>query len=181
MGTLGIILIVIALLLSYAILHVSVYNKLQYFTTKLEHVEGLIDENLRAKYDLVIRAEDTIAQNLKSKKEYLKEYHDLKDQKISNFDLYRKLEEAENIILNLYNDHEELNDNENLKEIMKELKQTDDVLMAGVTYYNKHTSTLNIYLRKFPTNIISKFHHAKIRPFFDGKNMLDNDFEDFKL
>ena len=53
--------------------------------------------------------------------------------------------------------------------------------MAGILYYNKHTSSLNNYIRKFPNNIIAKIHHVKVKPYFDGKDMTDNDIEDFKL
>ncbi len=181
MGVFGIILFVVALLGLWGIFHVSIYNQLQLLKTKIEHVEGMIDESLRTKYDLIIRAEDTINENLKTKKEYLKEYKDLKDKKISNFDLLRKLEEAENIISNLYHDNDELANNENISEILDELKYTNEKLMAGVAYYNKHTTTLNNYIRKFPNNLVSKIHRIKTRPFFDGKDLTDDDIEDFKL
>lgn len=181
MGTFGIILIITALLGLYGIIHITIYNKIQFLKTKIEHVEGIIDESLRKKFDLILRAEDTINENLSSKKEYLQDYKELKNEKISNFDLTRKLEEAENIIQNLYNDHEKLNENENIKEILKELKRINEKLTAGITYYNKQTTKLNAYIRKFPNNIIAKIHHVKIKPFFDGKNMNDEDINDFKL
>ena len=53
--------------------------------------------------------------------------------------------------------------------------------MAGITYYNKNTSVFNNYLRKFPNNVISKIHKIKVKTFFDGKDMTDNDIFDFKL
>lgn len=181
MGTFGIILIIIALIGLYGIIHITIYNKIQFLKTKIDHVEGLVDESLREKFDLIIRAEDAINENLSSKKEYLQDYKSLKNEKISNFDLTRKLEEAENIIQNLYNDNEKLKDNENIKEILTELKKTNEKLTAGITYYNKHTTTLNAYIRRFPNNMIAKIHHVKIKPFFDGKNMNDEDLNDFKL
>lgn len=148
--------------------------------SKIEKVEGLIDEDLRLKFDTIIKA-DNIIQSEKNKKDYLKEFRDLKEEKISNFDLNRKLTEAENIILNLCEDSSSLEKNENMKEIILEFKYINEKITAGISYYNNHTNTLNTYIRKFPNNIIAKIHHVKTKPFFDGKDMTDTDINDFKL
>ncbi len=181
MGVFGIILLLVALLGLYGIFHVSIYNKLQNYQIKLNHVEGIIDNELRNKFDQIIRADDAINNKLKNKKEYLKEYLALKDKKISNFELERKLNEAESIIHNLYNDNEQLIDNENILEIIEEIKVANQHLNATINYYNKYTTKLNAYIKKFPNNMIAKIHHFKVKPFFDGKDMTDNDIEDFKL
>ena len=40
---------------------------------------------------------------------------------------------------------------------------------------------LNGYIRKFPSNLIAKFNNFKIKPFFDGKDMTDEIYDDIKL
>jgi len=172
-----VILIIIIILGLLAIYYISIYNKLQYYKTKIEKVEGLIDQDLRDKFDTIMEADIII----KSKKDYLKEYKNLKEQKISNFELERKLKEAENIIRNLYEDNSELNQNEKMTEIIHNIKFTNEKITAGISYYNNHTSKLNDFIRKFPNNIIAKIHHTKTKPFFDGKDMNDDDILDFKL
>ena len=181
MGVFGLILAIIGIVAFLALIYVVIYNKIQFSITKIEHVEGLIDEDLRSKFDIVKRADDAIKSLLKSNKDYLKEYSKLKDEKISNFDLERKLKEAENLIYNLYNDHTELNKNENMLEIKKSFKEVNEKLSAGISYYNKQTNLLNSYIRKFPNNLIAKVHHISTKPFFDGKDMTDDDIFDFKL
>ncbi len=181
MGFLGILLIVVAIGALIAIWYVSVYNKIQFSITKIEHVEGLIDEDLRSKFDIVIRADEVIKKQLDSKKDYLKEYRKLKEEKISNFDLERKLKEAENIINNLYNDNAYLNQNDNMDEIMKNFKIVNEKLTAGISYYNKQTNIFNAFIRKFPNNLIAKIHRFSIKPFFDRKDMTDTEIDDFKL
>ena len=42
------------------IVYVSHYNSLQYKKTKIEQAEGLIDEVLRKRYDIVVRTSDII-------------------------------------------------------------------------------------------------------------------------
>ncbi len=181
MQTFGLILIFLAIFLLIVIYYIIVYNKIQSYKTKIDHVEGIIDETLRAKYDHIIKIEDCILKNLKEKKAYLKELRDLKKEKISNFELNRKLTEAEGIVENLYHDNDNLKDNDAILKVFEEQKLTNEKLMAGILYYNKHTSSLNNYIRKFPNNIIAKIHHVKVKPYFDGKDMTDNDIEDFKL
>jgi len=181
MEIIGIVLIIIALIGLIAIFYITVYNKLQFGKTKIEHVESLIDEDLRAKYDIIIRADNVIKEETKAKKDYLKDYTNLKNEKLSNFNLERKLKEAENIVINLYNDNQELSKNNNMKEVMRDFKIINEKLIAGISYYNKQTNILNAFIRKFPNNIIAKIHHIKSKPFFDQKDMTDTEINDFKL
>lgn len=181
MGVFGILLFIVASICLIALFYILIFNKLQYGKTKIEHVEGLIDDDLREKYDIVVRADNAIKSLLNTKKDYLKDYTNLKDAKISNFDLERKLKEAENLILNLYNDNTELTENDNMFQIMRDFKTVNEKLTAGISYYNRQMNVLNAYIRKFPNNIIAHIHHITSKPFFDRKDMTDTDINDFKL
>ena len=103
-----IILIIIFLIAILGMFYVHYYNDLQYLKTKIEQAEGIIDETLRNRYDLVVRTSDVVKTHLKEKKDYFKEYISLSDDKISNFEMDRKLKEAFNIIMNLRNDYPDL-------------------------------------------------------------------------
>lgn len=181
MEILYILLIIVFIFGILGIIYVTHFNNLQYAKTRIEQSEGIIDEVLRKRYDIVVRTSDIIKNNLKEKKDYFKEYIALKDEKISNFEMDRKLKEAINIILNLQNDYPVLQNNSNMKEIVKEIKETDEKLSASIAYYNRYTNNLNELIRKFPSNIIAKLHNFSVKPFFDGKNMNDEDLLDFKL
>lgn len=181
MELLYIILIVIFVVGIIGIFYVSHFNNLQYVKTKIEQSEGSIDEVLRQRFDIVVRTSEIVKKHLKEKKDYFKEYLNLKNEKIGNFELDRKLKEAINIILNLKNDYPVLQNNKNMKEIILEIKETDEKLSASIAYYNRYTTQLNEMIRKFPSNIIAKFHHFSLKPFFDGKDMNDEDLLDFKL
>lgn len=181
MDLLYVLLILIIIVSILAIFYISNYNNLQYTKTKIEQAEGIIDETLRKKYDVVVRTSDLVKNNLQEKKEYFKEYIGLKEKRISNFEMDRSLKEAVNIIMNLKNDYPILNTNQNMKEIVSEIKILDEKLSAAIAYYNRYTNELNELIRKFPSNVIAKFHHFSIKPFFDGKDMNDEDVMDFKL
>ncbi len=172
------IVIVISIL---AIIYINNYNDLQYLKTKIEQAESVIDESLRNKYDLITKSNSIIKKELKSKKDYLKDIKSLKDKKISNFEFDRKLIEYQNTLNDLINDYEKLKNNNELTNIMYEIKNIDEKLISGKEYYNKNTTDSNHLIRKFPSNIIAKLLNYKVRPYFDGKNMQDEDIEDFKL
>lgn len=176
-----IILIIIIILGIIGIVYINAYNKLQFLKTKIEQAENIADESLRAKYDNIVKINGIIKKTLKSKKDYLKEYIDLKDKKISNFELDRELIEAMSTIESLINDHEKLENNHDIQEIIYEIKNIDEKLAAAKTYYNKNTTESNQIIRTFPSVLVAKVHKLKTKPYFDGKNMEDEIIDDFKL
>ncbi len=173
------ILVLIIIVGIIAIAYVITYNNLVNYKIKIEKAEGIIDENLRQKYDLIVKMNIAI-KKVVTKKDYLKDYIDLKDKRISNYELDRKLTEAMNIILEVKNDYNEL-DNKEFNNELKEINIINETLTSCKTYYNKNTTELNQIIRKFPSNIVAKIHRYKIKPFFDGKNMQDAVIDDFKL
>ena len=181
MELLNIILICVILITILAIIYVLDFNKMQYLKTKIEKAEGIIDETLRQRYDLLVRADNIVKSTLKDNKEYFKEYIELKSKNITNFDMDRKLKEAFSTLEKFKDDYPELGKNKELKEIFTTIKETDEKITAITGYYNGNTNELNAWVRKFPSNIVAKFHHFEVKPFFDGKNMNDEIYDDFKL
>ena len=179
MNVFGFILIIVIIVALLAMYYILTYNKLADYKLKLDKAEGIIDESLRKKYDLIAKI-NILVKKVVTKKDYLKDYIDLKDKKISNYDLDRKLIEAENIILEFKNDYSKL-DTKEFNNYLKEMKEINEDLETGKNYFNKNTAELNTIIRKFPTNVIAHIHHYKIKPFFDGKNMQDAITDDFKL
>lgn len=179
MNLTSIVLLLIIIVGIIALLYVITYNNLVNYKIKIEKAEGIIDENLRQKYDLIAKLNIAI-KKVVTKKDYLKDYIDLKDKRISNYELDRKLTEAMNIILEVKNDYSEL-DTKEFNHDLKEINFINETLTSCKTYYNKNTTELNQLIRKFPSNIVAKIHRYKIKPFFDGKNMQDAVIDDFKL
>ena len=164
-----------------AILYIYQYNKLQHSKTKIDQAEYLIDESLRKKYDLLIEAEEHAKKELKVEKGFFKGIEKIKKDAISNFDLDRKLQEYENILNQLKADYAVLEDSKEFRKLLSEMKKVEEKLQAAKSFYNKYTSELNDLIRLFPSNVVAKMHGISIKPFFDGKNMQDEIFDDFKL
>ncbi len=179
MNVLTIIFIIIIILSTLALLYVMTYNKLQYYRTRIEISENNIDETIRHKYDLICDINADI-KSVITNKDYLKEYIDMKNQRLTNYESDRKLVQAVNIIRELVNDHNKLNTKE-IKNKLNKIRTLDETLTSSKNFFNKYTTELNQVIRIFPTNIVAKNHKFKIKPYFDNKNMQDAVIDDFKL
>ena len=157
------------------------YNRLNNKKIKINAAEYSIDEILRDRYDLIVRVSNLIKTTIDINAEYFKEFENLKSKKISNFDLDRKIKESINLVMQLKNDYPVLEDNRGFKDILAELKLSEEKLEAAKAFYNKYTAELNAIIKNFPSNIVAHLHHFEIKPFFDGKNLEDDIINDFKL
>ena len=103
------------------------------------------------------------------------EYISIEDaKKIANYDKLlaeRDMYKSDNYILRNKS-------KENDKKYLKIIEEKSD---AAKSYYNKYTTSLNLLIKKFPSNIIARIHGIEERFYFDNKNMNDNDILDFKL
>jgi len=177
MTILIIIIIVSFLLMIYAI----IYNKFQVYIIKINTVENNLDESLRSKFDLLNKNFIIAKDNTKSKIDELDIFQELKDLKISSFDLDRKLTELEGNCYKLKNKYPDLNNNDHFNQGLKKLEETNEELIAYKEYYNNITTKFNKLIRLFPSNMIGKISGLKERLYYDGKDLSDEDINDFKL
>ena len=176
------IILVICIILGIGI---TLYNKIQNYTIRINEAESIIDNNLREKYDNInkcvslIKGNETINKELDKK--MFEEIVKLKTKKISNFDLDRKLIEANNNFITLKEKYKELKENEEIINISNKISEIDENLLVNRDYYNKNIAEYNKLIVLFPTNIIAKFYKYEEKLFFDRKDMSDDDYNDFKL
>lgn len=156
------------------IVYVIYYTQMQYLNNKIEQSTNKINESFSDRYDLINKASEIIKSNIDDNKDYLKEYVNLKNKNINNFDKDKKLTEGINLIKTLYNDNKVLEDNKDMKNILKEIKETDEKLTASKNYFNKNTTELNGMIRKFPSNIVAKINKYKISQLYSVKKIDDD-------
>ena len=96
------IIIIICLLSG---IYIYLYNRIQDYIVKINEIESIIDTNLRNKYDNINRCVSIIKNDEKVSKELDKNMFEevvrLRNRKISNFDLDRKLIDANNQFITL--------------------------------------------------------------------------------
>ena len=158
---------------------VITYNSYQNFIIRINEVETKIDSILRKKFDLVSKCIEVI--ETYTGKEEFEDIENLKNEKISNFDLDRKLTEAIIKFENYKDKYEELEKNEVFIKTNNQISEANTNLEACKNYYNDIVTNYNKKVKKFPSDIIAKISKFKVRPYFDGKNMFDDNINDFKL
>lgn len=175
-------IIVICLLIG---IYTTLYNKLQDYVIRINEVEAILDNNLRNKYDNINKCVSLIKGNEKINgkldQKMFEEIVRLRTKKISNFDLDRKLIEANNNFITLKEKYKELRENEEIITISKKIEELDETLIVNRDYYNKNIAEYNKLVKLFPTNIVAKLCKYEEKLFFDRKDMSDEDFDDFKL
>lgn len=164
-------------------IYLTLYNKIQDYIIRINEVESIIDNNLREKYDNINKIASIIKGNEKIKidKKVLDEIVKLKNKKISNFNLDRKLIETANYFTSLKEQNKEIKNNEEIIEINAKIYELDELLSVNKEYYNRNIAEYNKLLKMFPTNIVANICKYKEKLFFDRKDMSDEDYNDFKL
>ncbi len=176
-----ILLTIVSLTGIFGIIYIIIYNNLQSSKIKINEAEGIIDELLRKKYDLLNLMKDIIIEKTNLPDKTFDELKKVKDMNISSFEFERKLAEFNVLINRIKSDYDSLYDEDKFKNYYDELYDINEKLEATKSFYNKYTTILNKTIKKFPSNIIAFIHHVKVHAFFDGKDMFDDDIKDFKL
>jgi len=174
------ILIIIIALCLLLIWYISIYNNFQNYIIRINESEAFIDTTLRKRFDLLNKSIELIKANTKEK-EVLNIINELKSLKISNFDLDRKLYDAINEFDKYKESNEELRNNESFIKIELGLFESEAEIVAARKYYNDIITDYNKLVKRFPSNIIAKLSGYKTKTYYDGKNMEDEDVNDFKL
>lgn len=181
MSVFSIFLIIIIIVGVLLIAYVSIYNNYQNYIIRMNEAESFIDTTLRKRFDLLNKSIDIIKKTTKTKKEVLVMIKDLKSVKLSNFELDRKLYDAINEFNGFKEEYEELKNNEEFIKVDLGIIESEAEMVASRKYYNDIITDYNKLVRSFPTNIVALISRYKVKPYFDGKDMNDEDVKDFKL
>lgn len=163
------------------IVYINYYNKMQNQIIRINEAEKNIDEDLRTRYDIIIRIEDIIKKETDVNTSDFKEINSIKSDEMSNFEFDRVTTKFLNLINQIKKDYTKLEDNQLFKEAMLELKDTNERIDASKVFYNKHTTELNKIIKKFPSLVVARIHRIEEHLFFDNKDMTDDNTDDFKL
>ena len=167
-----IISIVFAVIAILVLIYVASYSKLKGYKEKMEKAESLIEENLDKKFDLIIAMNSQI-KKVTGKKDYLKDYTNLKDMITTNIEKDLKLEEAVRLINELMKDFTEINSDKEFMKNYQHLREVDEVLVASKNLFNQNALQSNQLLKTFPYSLMSKVANFKIRSYYTSINKTD--------
>ena len=151
------------------------------YIIRINEVESYIDNAIRDKFDALSKSINVIKGNTDIKEELFPEIVKLRSRKMSSFELNRKLVDELNEFYKIKEEHPELKKSESFIEICEKLEEIEYNLDSYQEYYNSNITEYNKLVRSFPTNIIAMICKYKEKTFFDGKDMNDDNINDFKL
>ena len=181
MKIITIIVTIIAIVAILTFIYIYIYNRLQDYKLKIDEAESILDENLRDKYDKMVELQSLVLKLSKVNKNEFTELEEIQKEEISNFDLDRKIIQVYNKLNTIINDYEKIQNKKEVINLLNEIKRLDEKIDSAKLYYNKYINESNSMIRKFPSNIIAKIHHIKVKNFYDNKDLNDNEVNDFKL
>ena len=175
-----IILIILVVIFAIFLLVNIIYNKFQDFIIRIKEVEGKIDDTLRDKYDDLLKINNTVKEKINTDKEIVDDLEDIKTDEKSSFEVHRLLKESFNKLDFIKKQYKELN-TEDINKLFFDINEMDESLNVYIKYYNENIVGYNKYVRKFPFNIIGIILKYKEKPFFDNKDLNDENIKDFKI
>lgn len=177
------VLVILILICVFLIWYICTYNYFQTYIIRINESEAFIDTTLRKRFDLLNKSIGIIESNKKEKDEepILKSIINLKSQKLSNFELDRILYDAINEFHRYKEAIPSLSENESFLKIDLALFESESEIVSARKYYNDIITDYNKLVRNFPSNIVAKSCKYKVKTYYDGKDMTDDDIQDFKL
>ena len=163
------------------ICYTYIYNIFQTYIIRINEAEAFIDTTLRKRFDLLNKSIWIIKANIDTKEEILGMIVKLRSQKLSNFELDRKLYDAINEFNHYKETFPELKNNESFLKIDLSLFESESEIVAARKYYNDIITDYNKLVRSLPSMIVAKVSKYPLKNYFDGKDMNDEEINDFKL
>lgn len=173
-----IILILAGILAAIVGIYIFFYNRIQKYMVRIKEAESEVQDSLKKRYELLVKIENEINANTDLKQ---KNFDNLNIEEMSNFDFDRKLFKIMTTFEKIRDDYPDKLDNETFRNLMIEVKIVDEKIVTAKAYYNKHTTSLNMLIKKFPSNIIARIHNIKEREYFNNKNMNYQEIMSFKF
>lgn len=163
------------------ICYVTLFNRFQHSLIRINEAEANIDSVLRTRFDLLNKSISIIKGNTEIEEDVLEGIVKLRSRKLTNFELDRQLYEAMNEFDKYKEEYPALKNCESFVKIDLGLSETETDIYACRKYYNDIITEYNRLIRAFPSNIVALICKFKEKTYFDGKNMFDEVYNDFKL
>jgi LemA protein len=161
---------VIVILCIILIWYINTFNQFQNFIVRINEAEANIDSILRKRYDLLKKSIGVIKSNT-DEENVLDDLADLRSQKLSNFDLDRKIYDAISEFNKYKEEHRDLKKCEGFMKIELSINETEAEIEALRKYYNDIITDYNKMIKSVPSNIVSVICKFKNKTYFDGKDL----------
>jgi LemA protein len=173
-GTIGIIIGVLAVILIIVI--INMYNKLVLLRNRVKNGWSQIDVQLKRRFDMIPNLVETVKGYAAHEDKIFSEFgraRGLYAQSAKTGDVAQAAEAEKGVagalsrLLMVQEAYPELKANENFKELMAQLKDTEDKISFNRQFYNDTALGLNNMIEMFPSNIVAKMFKFIPAKFFE--------------
>lgn len=168
--------IILAIIILLGIWIAATYNRLVTLTKRTEEAWADIDVQLKRRYDLIPNLVETVKGYASHERELFEKVTEARAKAISAEQTRdpRQVAEAENFLAGtlktlfaVAENYPDLKASTNFLELQRELRDTEDKIMAARRFYNANVRDLNTATEVFPTNIIANMFGFKKKEFFE--------------
>lgn len=174
-----IIAVICAIITILAILILTIKvksDKLNYYNNKVIECEKKLQSSLEEKFSILCELQQKITSQLNDVEFNL--LCDIEELKDDDFMLNAILNKAHNEIKIFLDDKRAYIPDNEAKELLDRLHQTDIECTALKNYYNDYTKIINSLIKKFPNNIIARFQKIYNRELYNDP--VEEEFEILK-
>ena len=159
-----IIIIIVGCLLT--IFYLNAYSKLSMIKTKMDYAQDNITNLLKEKLKAMKKISEIVKKHIK-KKDYLKEFNNLKTSNLTNYELDTELDKYLPIMQDLKDDYKSLN-TEEYNSLLNDIKIVNQNIIANKRFFNKNNNELIKVLKGY-NKIVAKINHIYIRTSYELK------------
>lgn len=168
--------IILAIIILLGIWIATTYNRFVTLTKRTEEAWADIDVQLKRRYDLIPNLVETVKGYASHERELFEKVTEARAKAISAEQTRdpKKVAEAENFLSGtlktlfaVAENYPDLKASTNFLELQRELRDTEDKIMAARRFYNTNVRDLNTATEVFPSNIIANMFGFKKKDFFE--------------
>lgn len=155
---------------------INIYNTLVVARNKVRNSWSQIDVQLKRRFDMIPNLVETVKGYAAHEEGIFSEFgraRGLYAQSQKSGDVAQAAEAEKSVtgalsrLLMVQEAYPELKANENFKELMVQLKDTEDKIMFNRQFYNDTALGLNNKIELFPSNIVAKMFKFQLAKFFE--------------
>ncbi len=169
-------IVILAVVLLLVVFVINIYNQLVVLRNKVKNSWSQIDVQLKRRFDMIPNLVETVKGYAKHEESIFGEFaraRGLYAQAAKTGDVAQAAEAEKGVagalsrLLMVQEQYPELKANENFRDLMAQLKDTEDKIAFNRQFYNDTALKLNNKIELFPSNLVAKMFGFKLATFFE--------------
>ena len=166
MEYLFIVVLILTIIIACALFFINKFNELNEISIKMNKAQDNISNLLQEKYSKMYDCYKIIKKNIK-KKDYLKDFNELKIDKLTTYELDTELNNYYDLMSELKETYKSLN-TKDYKKLLEEVVDISEKIIASEKYFNKYNNVLIKKITGF-NKLIANIGKIKVKTSYEIK------------